>query len=346
MPEPPTQRSLATALAGRTFVHPLFDYILIGGGLSFIITAILAMNPIGYQLAGPATLPYLVLMSTGAHFAASIVRLYTKPGTRQALPFTTLGLPFVAVAFMTIGIVYVGRVGYPLETFYLGWSPYHYSAQAYGLAVMYSYRSGCLLRTSDKLLLRWVSMIPFLYMLAHLSDHRLPSTFYTSFPAWIGYMTSIQTVLIVLGLVAPLVLFARVWRSSSGPMPLISLLAVVSNAIWFYVLDPIDAFIWATVFHGIQYMAIVVIFHVKEQMALPTNRHGRLYHVLWFYLVSLASAYGLFILLPIAYVFVGFAYYDSKLISISVINIHHFLVDAYIWRLVRGDSNRRIVDSI
>jgi len=27
-----------------------------------------------------------------------------------------------------------------------------------------------------------------------------------------------------------------------------------------------------TIFHGIQYLAIVIIFHVKDQMNQPTNR--------------------------------------------------------------------------
>jgi hypothetical protein len=30
----------------------------------------------------------------------------------------------------------------------------------------------------------------------------------------------------------------------------------------------------------------------------------------------------------------------------AIINIHHFIVDAYIWRLGRGDSNRTIVGGV
>jgi hypothetical protein len=55
-----------------------------------------------------------------------------------------------------------GVLGRNLHSFYLTWSPYHHAAQAYGLAVVYAYRSGCLLGARDKKLLGWVSMLPFL----------------------------------------------------------------------------------------------------------------------------------------------------------------------------------------
>jgi hypothetical protein len=127
-------------------------------------------------------------------------------------------------------------------------------------------------------------------------------------------------------------------------MPLISLLVVVANGIWWITLVHIHAFLWATIFHGIQYLVIVAIFHVKDQEALPENQHGRLYHSARFYGVSLVLAYALFHLLPRGYVWAGFGYTESLLLVVAAINLHHFIVDGFIWRLGRGGSNRRIVD--
>jgi hypothetical protein len=127
-------------------------------------------------------------------------------------------------------------------------------------------------------------------------------------------------------------------------MPLISMMAVVANGVWFFVLGPLQAFVWATVFHGIQYLAIVIVFHVRDRLARPGNRRGRLYHALWFYGVSLVLAVGLFNLLPMAYVFAGAGKVQAMLMVVAAINIHHFIVDGYIWRLKRGDRNRDIVD--
>jgi hypothetical protein len=42
----------------------------------------------------------------------------------------------------------------------------------------------------------------------------------------------------------------------------------------------------------------------------------------------------------------GFDYYDSRLVSVAIINIHHFIVDAYIWKLGRTDSNRQVVEAV
>jgi hypothetical protein len=121
-------------------------------------------------------------------------------------------------------------------------------------------------------------------------------------------------------------------------MPLISLLIVLTNGVWWIALDYLDAFVWATVFHGLQYLAIVIIFHVKDQVRKPGNRHGAAYHAAWFYGVSLALGYGLFYCWPQFYLLLGFGLAESMLLVIAVINIHHFIVDAYIWRL-RKDKN-------
>ena len=80
-------------------------------------------------------------------------------------------------------------------------------------------------------------------------------------------------------------------------------------------------------------MAIVMIVHVKEQArtsAAPAWRAGAS-----FYAACLALGYALFQLWPRAYVLAGVGYAQSYLLVVAVINIHHFIVDAYIWRLRR-----------
>jgi hypothetical protein len=130
-------------------------------------------------------------------------------------------------------------------------------------------------------------------------------------------------------------------------MPLISLMTLVSNAVWFFVLDPIDAFLWATIFHGLQYMAIVLIFDAKDQAARPGGAtRAPWFNALWFYGASLLLGYALFVLMPLAGKWAGFQYYDARLVVVALVNIHHFIVDAYIWRLGRGDSNRAIVGGV
>ena len=340
-PRPP---DLLATLKGRCFVHPWLDYLVIGGGLSLLVTAIVVMNPARPELLGGETLAWIVMFSNSAHFAASTVRLYTKPGAAGAMPFLSKIVPPIGILLMSLCVVYAGQVGRILDTLYLTWSPYHYSAQTYGLAVMYSYRSGCSLEPGDKKLLRWVCLVPLFYMGSHLLGSRLPVPIETLLPGIAPWHPSLERALVTVGFAAPFLLFIKVWRSRSGPMPLISLLTVLSNAVWFFVLDPMSAFLWATVFHGLQYLAIVIVFDVKDRMALPGNAHGRLFHALWFYGMSLGLGFALFVGLPRIYAAMGFDFFEGRLVSVAVINIHHFIVDAYIWRLGRGDTNRKIVE--
>ncbi len=334
---------------GRSFVHPVFDLLVIGGGLSLLACVLVSFWPGTLASLAQDKFPYLILLSNSAHFAASTVRLYTKPGSAQSLPFLTLLFPLVCLAGLTLSVIYPQFLGHNLHSFYLTWSPYHYAAQAYGLAVLYAYRSGCLLGARDKKLLWWVSMLPFLSVfLTAETDAGLawlvPGALWTE-PGLAALRGTVSRVFLVLAFVAPLALMLKVRRSSSGPLPLISLLAVVTNGVWFFVLLPKNAFLWATIFHGLQYLAIVAIFHQRDQAALPRNTHGPLYHTVRFYLLCLALGYALFYCLPHAYRLAGFGYVESVLVVTAVVNLHHFIVDGYIWRLGKGDPNRRIVEA-
>src|ERR1700722_2120608 len=104
---------------GRTFISPALDVLLIGGALS---------------------LP--VLLATYAHVAASLLRLYSSPGVARRRPVLSVGFPF-AMALATGAVVLASaQTADRLGGMYIMLSSYHYAAQAYGLALMYVYRSG------------------------------------------------------------------------------------------------------------------------------------------------------------------------------------------------------------
>jgi hypothetical protein len=349
---------LGSLLLGRTFVHPWFDYLVIGGGLSLLVAGLVSW-PAARSSAGAgqdlsiharfAWIPLVILLSNSTHFASSTVRLYSKPGTFKALPFLTMGFPLVCLLVTSLCMFFPGQLGTQLNSLYLTWSPYHYAAQAYGLAVMYSYRSGCILGTGDKRLLRWISLLPFFFMCVGGEG----VGFYWLLPdSWMAHPGVDAVIMFLKGWVFPVLifgmpvaLFVKVWMNEKRPLPLISVLVLITNGCWFITFNYLQAFTLATIFHGIQYLAIVLIFHVRDQKHRPENRHGTLYHVVWFYGVSLLLGYGLFHCLPWAYRLAGFGVVESMLLVAAAINIHHFIVDAYIWKLGRKDSNRKIVDS-
>jgi hypothetical protein len=144
---------------GRAFVHPAFDYLVIGGGLSLPVVVLVLAH--GGSLGGgsgtlgapAAFLAALFIVSNNAHFAASSLRLYTRPDAVRQRPVLTLGAPVLAVAVVSAAIALPEPAGFSLWILFQLWVPYHYSAQAYGLAAMYAYRSGCRLEDAVR---RWL----------------------------------------------------------------------------------------------------------------------------------------------------------------------------------------------
>jgi hypothetical protein len=279
-----------------------------------------------------------------AHFASSTVRLYTIRGALSTWPFLTMGLPLATLLLLTLGIWQADRVGIHVQRLYLTWSPFHYAAQAYGLAVMYAYRSGCRLSDGDKRYLRWASLLPFFWAVLTGPDIGLR---WVLPDRWLAgsAVVAVSYAVFALSLAAPFAVFARFRLATPHRLPLICPLLLVSNGIWWLLLPPLDAFVWATVFHGIQYLAIVLIFHARDGDAGAT-RGARAWRALGFYATCVALGYALFRALPLGYVAAGFGPVESVLLVTAAINIHHFVVDAFIWRLPAGSGNRRIVEAV
>ena len=146
---------------GRTHLHPLIDYLLVGGGLTIPIFIAIYFFPSLTAVSAQVSLKTFLIFN-GAHFAASAVRLYTKQGAKEEFPFLSWGFPIVCLVALAVGLSWPA-LGRTMTNLYLSWSPYHYAAQTYGLAVMYAMRSGARLGARDKSQIWWVCLLPFLY---------------------------------------------------------------------------------------------------------------------------------------------------------------------------------------
>ncbi|MBI3735345.1 hypothetical protein HY256_02395 [Candidatus Sumerlaeota bacterium] len=291
----------------------------------------------------------MILFSNSAHFAASTVRLYTKPGATRQLPFLSFVFPFIAFAGAALGVIFPSTVAAHFYSLYLSWSPYHYAAQAYGLALMYAYRAGVQLTQGQRRFFFVSCLMGFFLAMLSQNDNRagiwwvVPWVWTRDYPVFGMAVKIIRGVLIGLSLIAPMASFFWIRRSNAKPLPLISLLIPVTNGLWFGIFPFMGAFGLSAVFHGLQYLAIVTIFHVRDQQEREDNRHGWAYHAVWFYLACLLLGYALFQCWPYGfYALLGLDHAMSVFVIVAAINIHHFIVDAYIWKL-RKDPNYRIV---
>ena len=330
---------------GRTFVGPLFDAAIIGGGLSIVAIPILMLYA---ETVDALTLSVVLLAANSAHFAASTVRLYTKPGAVADWPFVAAGLPLATLAVLSLCMVLGDWLGSHLYSLAMTWSPFHYAAQAYGLSMLYCRRSGYPVSGVGQNWLYAACMIPFLH--AFVGSSGAGVEWFVPTAVLDDPLVAPLRAAVVLGLafatfVGPVLLFWRLQRDAGAPPPGIVALLIGSNGLWWAVFPYAGAFAWATVFHGLQYLAIVLVFHVKEQVAAPGNSRSPLVLSLRFYAISLALAYALFHALPEAYTAVGFAHSESILLVVAMINIHHFIVDRYIWRVKRDPGNAAVAES-
>jgi hypothetical protein len=331
---------------GRTFVSPAFDLAFIGGGLSLIFGVLAYAGGLRF---GPEHLTLVLLFGNFAHFASSTVRLYSKPGAVRALPrWLTLWLPIATLVFFTAVLLQAGwLVRYVFAVFVI-WSPYHYSAQTYGLAMMYAYRSDRTLTDAQKRTVWWACLVPFLWSLLRPNAglaHIFEGLGFHSVPSLESMRWSVSLLLSAAALATPVIVVLRLRVRAQVTLPLLSVMIVMTNAVWWTFFNYINAMWWAAIFHGVQYLAIVTIFHVKERVRAPGNRYGTLVHTLGFYGVCVVAAWLLFVAWPDSFVAMGFDPALTPQLTVAVINIHHFIVDAYIWRLRKDPNYRTVVDA-
>lgn len=341
--------TLRQQLVGNCFVHPAFDYIFIGSLWTIALTAYWTLQPAAVAGVNDLPLPWLILLANSAHFAASTVRLYSKPAYYREFRFLAWGFPAVTLAVLVVCVYFPGDAGRYLQVLYLTWAPFHYSKQVYGLSLMYSFRSGLRLETGDKRLVYWTAMLPFWYAVFSGSPHMgagwLLSPELVAANPWLREgLLAVKSGLGILVYAVPAALYWQLWRSKSRPPPLMVACLLLSNGLWWTALSFRDAFVMATIGHGVQYLAIMLIYHVREQLREPGNTRGWLAHAAGFYGKSLLLGYALFNCWPWVFVLAGAGYAESMLMVIAVINLHHFIVDAYIWRLRVPQNQKALAD--
>jgi hypothetical protein len=328
-------------LLGRLFINAPVDYLFIGGGITAVIFAALYVEPSLSPVQASHVSDAAFIAVNAAHFAASTVRLYTKRGATHELPILSWLFPVLCFAAVGLGLFWP-RAGGHLKALYFTWSPFHYAAQTYGLSVMYAMRAGARLDPRDKQLVWWVCLLPFLH------------SFFTTQMGGLFWFVSRETVaanpsltLALDGIVwalrlgvltLPAALFWQLRRGRSRQVPLIVLVLQVSNGVWWLGSDFLNAWFWTAVLHSIQYLLVVTVRHVDERVP-PQAEGSRFTAVLWhgtaFYGTSLIVGYLLFFVAPSFYVLFGFDGLEAYAMMTVMINLHHFIVDGFIWRTVR-----------
>lgn len=309
--------------------------------------------------------PMLVLLTGIPHYGATLLRVYEHRADRRRYVVFS-GYVTAALAVTFIAGAYEVAIGSWLLTLYLTWSPWHYSAQNYGIALMFLGRRGVQLPPFAKHALQASFVLSFL--LAATMLHAVDSGVSYAPGSYDGTVYQLQRFAPPAGLVAiampalgvaylatlGIAIGAMLRRATIlRTLPVLALLA--SQALWFAVpalarhaqvlqgIEPFGtqhatyAFLWVAMAHSVQYLWITRYF-ARAQGATSGTAFGAKV------LLSGAAVWVVPALLfsPAA---LGRVPYDAglALLIASVVNLHHFILDGAIWKLRDGPIARALL---
>jgi len=342
----------------RWLFGPLPD-LLFGCGVLYAIAFA------AHALAGPAIrgatpsylLPLLIFALSSPHYGGTLVRVYEQRRDRQAYVVFTLWitLALVGLFFVALRSTLLASL---LFTLYLTWSPWHYTGQNYGIAVMFLRRRGVDVTPVAK---RWLYAAFILsFLLTGIVSHLEVGTAYSPLAYSSQTVTFVplgipravgDLVLPVLGVgyLASLVVSVVLLRRKARWRDLVPALALVlTQALWFSLpfsvhywhwqtgLEPLDAqekianyAMMIFIGHGLQYLWITTYY-------ARASGHWNGYANYW----AKAAAAGIAIwILPAVLIDPsGFMSGPGStgsmfLVIATFVNLHHFLLDGAIWKL-------------
>jgi len=338
--------------ARRWVFGPLPD-LLFGCGLGYVLLiATIPWLPLGVEgLAAAGLIASLVFAAP--HYGATLVRVYGHRRDRRKYAFFAVW----ASAIVWLGFVFGLHdvlIGSFLITLYFTWSPWHYTGQNYGLAVMFLRRAGVPFSVATKRLLYGSFVLSyvltFLYLHQHVEQPHYGLGSFAGTPyrflhlgipdaAYGGLFGGILAVWGALLLATGVALV----RSGARPADLVPLAALeVLQALWFAVpytwawatgtlLESKSVaflFIWAIVGHSVQYLWITTYYAVGGE-----GFRARLGY--WLAVLAAGSAVWTLPALVFAPGLLGTHAYGTGLFLMvaAAVNLHHFILDGAIWKL-------------
>ena len=341
-------------------LHPAIDLLFTCGGLVWILAAIhygfLRSNE---AAAGLATLAVVVTVLThlfsNSHTAATLVRAYQLPERRQ-LAFYTRTAALGCAAIGVLGLFVPGMPAVLLKIYVL-WVIQHYTAQTYGIALIYCYKRGYTFQSVEKRIFWLVMYATAAY--AILRQFVYPEwgsqrflfqqvPFWGPLPEWTAHAALLCFAASAVAFT--LVIARKGWRDGHW-FPLPALFVTATGIAIHFVVGATSQMLWLYVpalYHGSQYIVVTTSFQLKDHGLppdVPPSQIARLLgHGVGLRYLGLLVLIGAFIYIGLPRILeeVGASYTAAMASVFAVFNFHHFLTDGAIWRL-RDPRVRRIL---
>ena len=352
---------LAGAAARNPWLFgPVPDLLLGCGGAYLLVFLALGAAPDWIEAQLPIGLVALPILALSVpHYGATLLRVYERAEDRSAYRFFALWST-LPIALWFLAGVRNEMIGSALVTLYLTWSPWHYSGQNYGIALLLLGRRGVTVERTTK---RWLyASFALSFALVFVAAHTegssatyapgsLSNATYrflrlgipAPIAAWLalgaiaGYAVSLVAVVTALRRAAP-------WREIAPALCVIALqalwfsLPVISRATgWLDHYAPFDStrleygFLWIAIAHAVQYLWVTTYFARRTGSA----KRSPVYFAKC--LLAGSAVWGVPTLL-FGPDLLGVRAFDAgqALLAAAAVNVHHFVLDGAIWKLRDG----------
>jgi len=360
--------SAAAAAPNRWLFGPLPD-LLLGCGLLYALLVVAFGLAPGLVSGRPGYLPALLIMIFSmSHYGGTLLRVYEERRDRRAYAVFSIWATLGIFALFVAG-THSAWVGAAMVTIYLSWSPWHYTGQNYGIALMFLRRAGVDVTPPLK---RWIYtsfLLGFLMTLTVM--HASPDAAYSpaDFDATRVLFVPLgipkpaaSALLAVLGggyAVATAIAAWQLLRRAPAAHLLPAAVLALTQALWFALpfsvhyfgvqtgFDPIDRQLQVQdyttlvfIFHGIQYLWITTYYARQGPRWTGFGDYWAKAMIcgvaIWTLPFVLFAPGGL-----------GRLPFDGgmALIVAAGVNLHHFVVDGAIWKLRNGRIARVLIRS-
>jgi hypothetical protein len=283
----------------------------------------------------------LVWIINYPHFSATSYRLYRSQDNINQYPLTAYLVPFLVLGGAALALQSPAGFAPYFVKFFQIWSPYHFSGQSFGIAMIYARRAGIAFSPLERRVLKWFIFSTYLSLIAvaetGLRSYQFFGVVYPALglPAIVAQMAQWTVFALGVALVALLVIRPAM---AGRPVAWMALVPAATQFVWFGLGQQLPKFAeFIPAFHSVQYLLIAWSVQLKERLDEQQQQGSPAFvgteSVRWLG-SNVAGGFLLFWGLPHGVAWLGG--HDlgiATAIFFAAIQIHHFFVDGVIWKL-------------
>ena len=331
---------------------PWLDWLVGCGGWSAPLLAATFLFAPGDSHGWGVAFYVLAVIFNYPHFMATVYRAYHSRAQFEKYKIVTLHVTLLVV--LTGVVMHASPRLFPwIFTLYIFWSPWHYTGQNFGLMMMFVRREGAEIRPMERRWLRGAFVASFAMLLASFNTGASndPLVLSLGFPA--KFMVPLEAALAATFAVCVTLGFHRLVRERGARAMAAPLTLAATQFLWFVLPTLIEmrsgmaipqtrysSGILA-VLHSTQYLWITSYYQRREARAEGKTN----WSVVGYFVTLIAGGIALF--MPGPWIVSLLFHYDfttSFLIFLSLVNIHHFILDGALWKLRDKRVSSMLVD--